>query len=236
MAVGFFSGAAFTARSAGNDTFKYLDNFHFVYQTIKNDYVDVTTLNKLFEGAIRGMLQSLGDPYSRYMDENEYKDFRSEVTGKFVGIGVEVSIRDGEIIIVSPIEDTPAKKAGLKSGDVIISVDDSFVRGRQINEIIKSLRGSPGNLGSTVKLIVRREGFTEPLTFVVERKTIELASVKWGVMAENSSVGYIRITHFYSQTVTDCEKALLDFNDKKIRKIVLDLRDNPGAILTPRSA
>jgi carboxyl-terminal processing protease len=225
IALGFFCGTAFSARSQESESFRFLDNFHFVYQTIKSDYVDAISPRKLFEGAIRGMLQSLEDPYSRFLDENEYKEFREEVTGKFVGIGVEVSIRDGEIVVVSPIEDTPAKKAGLRSGDIIINVDGTFTRGKQLQEIIKNLKGLPG---SKVKLLVRREGFNEPLEFNIDRTTIEVSSVKSGIMKEDPSVGYLRITHFFAKTVPDCERALAEFNNKKISKLVLDLRDNPG--------
>jgi carboxyl-terminal processing protease len=225
IALGFFCGFSFSARSQESDSFRLLDNFHFVYQTIVSDYVDSVPLKKLFDGAIRGMLQSLEDPYSRYLDENEYRDFREEVTGKFVGIGVEVSVRDGEIVVVSPIEDTPAKKVGIKTGDVIMSVDGTSVRGKQLADIIKNLKGVSG---SSVKVLVKREGFSEPIEFNIERRTIEMSSVKSGIMKENKSVGYLRITHFFAKTVSECEKALQDFNDKKIRKVVLDLRDNPG--------
>lgn len=225
IALGFFCGFSFSARSKESDSFRLLDNFHFVYQTILSDYVDTIPLKKLFDGAIRGMLQSLEDPYSRYLDENEYREFREEVTGKFVGIGIEVSVRDGEIIVVSPIEDTPAKKAGIRTGDIIVSVDGSSVRGKQLNDIIKNLKGVSG---SSVKVMIKREGFSEPIEMTIERRTIEMSSVKSGIMKEDKSVGYLRITHFFAKTVSECEKALTEFNDKKIHKVVLDLRDNPG--------
>ena len=224
--VGFFLGINFKASSAADDSaFKYLDFFHFVYQTIKSDYVEGASSKTLLEGAMRGMLQALEDPYSRFLNEEEYSEFREEVTGKFIGIGVEISVKDGEIVVVSPIADTPAKKAGIRSGDVIVKIDDTFTKGKQISDIIKKIKGLPE---SKVKVLVRREGIPELLEFSVKREPITVSSVKYGVMKEAPAVGYLHITHFYAETAVDTEKALKDLNEKKIRKLVLDLRDNPG--------
>ena len=224
--VGFFLGINFKASSAADDSaFKYLDFFHFVYQTIKSDYVEGASPKTLLEGAMRGMLQSLEDPYSRFLDEGEYSQFQEEVTGKFIGIGVEISVKDNEIVVVSPIADTPAKKAGIRSGDVIVKIDDTFTKGKQISDIIKKIKGLPE---SKVKVLVRREGIPELLEFSVKREPITVSSVKYGVISEAPSIGYLHITHFYAETAVDAEKALKEFNGKKIRKLVLDLRDNPG--------
>jgi len=223
--TGFILGMNFTATSADDTSFKYLDFFHFVYQTVKTDYVETSSPKKLFEGAIRGMLQSLDDPYTRFLDEAEYAEFKEEVTGKFIGIGVEISIKDGEIVVISPIEDTPAKKAGICAGDIIVKIDDTFTKGKQVSDIIKKIKGNPD---SKVKLLVRRDGLPEPIEFEVKREPIKVSSIKYGVMDENASVGYLRISHFYAETAADAEKAIKDLNNRKIRKIVLDLRDNPG--------
>lgn len=225
FSVGFFSGLGFSVHSAEDGSFKYLDYFHSVYQTIRNDYVEDVAPKKLFEGAMRGMIQSLEDPYSRFMDETEFTDFREEVTGKFIGIGVEVTVKDGEIVVVSPIEDSPAKKAGIKAGDVIVRVDDAKANGRPLSEIMKQIKGAPG---SPVKIVVRRTGMTEPIEFSMKREPVRMSSVKSGFIKENQSVGYLRITHFFGETPVDTEKALRAFIDKKVSKIVLDLRDNPG--------
>lgn len=223
--VGFFSGLGFSVQSADDGSFKYLDYFHSVYQTIRNDYVEDVTPKKLFEGAIRGMIQSLDDPYSRFLDESEYNDFREEVTGKFIGIGVEVTVKDGEIVVVSPIEDSPAKKAGVKAGDVIVRVDDTKANGKPLSDIMKLIKGEPG---SQIRISVRRAGMPELIDFTMKREPVRMASVKWGVMSENRSIGYLRITHFFSETAVDTEKALRAFIDRKVNKVVLDLRDNPG--------
>jgi carboxyl-terminal processing protease len=224
--VGFFLGINFNASSAAEDSaFKYLDFFHFVYQTIKSDYVEGSSPKTLLEGGMRGMLQSLDDPYSRFLDEAEYAEFKEEVTGKFIGIGVEISAKDGEIVVVSPIDDTPAKKAGIRSGDVIVKIDDFFTKGKQVSDIIKKIKGIPE---SKVKILVRREGIPELLEFSVKRQPITVSSVKYGVMKETPAVGYLHITHFYAETAVDTEKALKELNNKKIKKLVLDLRDNPG--------
>ncbi|HEY1405435.1 MAG TPA: PDZ domain-containing protein, partial [Spirochaetota bacterium] len=224
FSIGFFSGIGFTVHSADDDSFKYLDFFHSVYQTIRSDYVEPTSPKKLFEGAMRGMIQSLDDPYSRFLDESEYADFREEVTGKFIGIGVEVTVKDSEIVVVSPIEDSPAKKAGIKPGDVVIRIDDYMTRGKPISDIMKQIKGTPG---SPVKIVVRRAGMPEPLEFTMKREPVRMSSVKSGVMKEDPSIGYLRITHFFGETPVDTEKALRDFADRKITKVVLDLRDNP---------
>ena len=224
--VGFFLGINFRASSAADDSaFKYLDFFHFVYQTIKTEYVEGASPKVLLEGAMRGMLQALDDPYSRFLDEAEYAEFKEEVTGKFIGIGVEISSKDGEIVVVSPIDDTPAKKAGICSGDIIVKIDDLFTKGKQVSDIIKKIKGLPD---SKVKILVRRDGIPELLEFNVKREPITVSSVKSGIMKEDPSIGYLHITHFYAETAVDTEKALKDFNSKKVRKIILDLRDNPG--------
>lgn len=223
--VGFFLGVNFSPSVAEDAAFKYLDFFHFVYQTIKSDYVENVSPKTLLEGAMRGMLQSLDDPYTRFLDEAEFSEFKEEVTGKFIGIGVEISIKDGEIVVVSPIDDTPAKKAGIRSGDVIVKIDDIFTKGKQVSDIIKKIKGVPD---SKVKLLVRREGIPELLDFEVKRQPIAVSSVKSGIIEELPSVGYLHITHFYAETAVDTEKVLKDFNSRKIKKVILDLRDNPG--------
>jgi carboxyl-terminal processing protease len=225
IAFGFFLGLAFSVKSAQNDSFKYLDYFHSVYQTISSDYVNPVESKTLFEGAMRGMLQSLDDPYSRFLDEKDYESFKSDVSGQFVGIGVELWIRNGEIVVISAIDDSPAKSAGIRSGDVITSVDGFATKGKSFGEISSRMKGKPG---TDVKVTVRREGTDELIDYTMKRAPIKSESVKYGVRKENPSVGYMRITHFFSDAARDVNKALLDFNNKKIRKLVIDLRDNPG--------
>jgi carboxyl-terminal processing protease len=225
VAFGFFLGIAFSAHSAQSDSFKYLDYFHSVYQTIMSDYVNPVESKSLFEGAMRGMLQSLDDPYSRFLDEKDYESFKSDVSGQFVGIGVELWIRNGDIIVISAIDDSPAKSAGIRSGDLITNIDGYSIKGKSFGDISTRMKGKPG---TEVKVTVRRDGIDDPIDFTMKRAPIKSESVKYGVMKENPSVGYMRITHFFSDTSRDVNRALLDFNNKKIRKLVIDLRDNPG--------
>jgi carboxyl-terminal processing protease len=224
-ALGFFLGIAFSAKSAQSDSFKYLDYFHSVYQTIVSDYVNPVESKNLFQGAMRGMLQSLDDPYSRFLDDKDYESFKSDVSGQFVGIGVELWIRNGDIIVISAIDDSPAKRAGVRSGDIITSIDGYAIKGKSFGDISSRMKGKPG---TEVKITVRREGTDDSIDFTMKRAPIKSESVKYGIMKENPSVGYVRITHFFSDTARDVNKAIMEINNKKIRKLVVDLRDNPG--------
>lgn len=224
---GLFLGLSISfARSADDTTFRFLDQFHFVYQTIRAEYVEDTNARQLFEGAMQGMLAALNDPYTRFLDKEQYAEFREGVTGEFVGIGVEISVKDDEIVVIAPIEDSPAKRAGIIQGDVILKVDETVVRGKNISEVIKQIKGQPE---SEVKILVRRTGFSEPLEFAIQRAPIHMSSVKYGIIQEQrGKTGYIRITQFFDNTPRDVKKALETYNAQRINRLVLDLRDNPG--------
>ena len=227
FALGLFLGISITMGLSQEGSFKYLDFFHYVYQTISADYVENTEPKSLFYGAINGMLQSLGDPYSRFLNEDDYSEFKQDVTGKFVGVGVEIALKDNEMVVVSPIDDTPAQRAGIKAGDVIIQVNDTMVKDSKFNDVMKLIKGEPH---SKVKIAVRREGFTEPLNFDLERLPIKVDSIKYGMIGD-THIGYIKIKHFYAETTADVERALNYFNKEGVKKLVIDLRWNPGGDL-----
>lgn len=229
LTIGIFLGLNLSfAKSAENNTLKYLDYFHFVYQTIKNQFVENKNAETIFQGAMKGMLDSLNDPYSRYLDKKKYAEFKEAVTGKFVGIGIEITVKNDQVIVIAPIEDAPAYKAGIITGDIILKVDDNIVKGTNLSDVIKKIKGKP-NTKTTI--LIKRNGFPEPLKFVLERESIKVKSTKYGIIKEEKSLAYIKITHFFDTTAIEVEKALKFFNSKNINKLILDLRDNPGGNL-----
>lgn len=227
--LGFFLGFNLsTAQSSDDPSFKYLDYFHFVYQTIKLDYVEESKPKEVFYGAIRGMLNALNDPYTRFLDEEDYTQFNEAVTGQFVGVGIEITIKNDEIIVIAPINGSPAKKAGITSGDRIIKINDTVLTEKNINTVINEIKGTPG---SSVKLFVKRDGFPEALEFDLKREAIKISAVHYGMIEEQSRTGYLKITSFYSDTHIDVRKALLDLKKQGAKRLILDLRDNPGGNL-----
>ena len=152
--TGLFTGISVTFISAAaNSSHKYLDFFHQAYRVIISDYVDEPDSKKMFYGAIKGMIDSLGDPFTRFLNEDEISDLNELTSGRFVGIGVEVAVRDGELVVISPIQNSPAFRAGIEAGDVITSVDDERIKDNNFDEIMKNMKGIPG---SKVKITVRR--------------------------------------------------------------------------------
>jgi len=227
--AGLFIGinASFLS-SAAEPAHKYLDYFHRVYQLIVTEYVDETSPRDMFYGAISGMMNALNDPFSRFLDEKSYEELKEMTTGKFLGVGIEITIRDGQVMVVSPIDDSPAKKAGIMSGDVITKINDKQAKGMKLEKIEKMIRGLPK---SSVKLQIKREGFDEPLVFEMERAPVKINSVEYD-MIEGGNIGYLRIKNFGSETTRDAAKALKFFNSRGAGRIVIDLRNNPGGLLS----
>lgn len=226
--AGIFIGVniAFTV-SAQEPSFKYLDFFHQVYQLIRNEYVEQPDSKNLFYGAIRGMIASLNDPFSRFLDEQEYSQLKEETSGEFIGVGIEISAKNGDIVVVSPIEGTPAMKAGIQPGDIIYKVDNKPIKNKNINDIVSMIRGKPH---TKVTLSIIREGIDEPIDVELERLPIKLQTVNYAVI-DSTGVGYLRIKVFSEDTATEVKKALQYFKNNNINKCIIDLRWNPGGLL-----
>jgi carboxyl-terminal processing protease len=205
-----------------------LRTFTEIFGRIKKDYVEPVSDKKLLEGAIRGMLTEL-DPHSSYLDQEQYKDLRVGTTGQFGGLGIEVTMEDGFVKVVSPIDDTPAQRAGMKAGDLIIRLDEKPVKGMTLMEAVKLMRGEPG---SDITLTVVREGEQAPLKITITRAIIKVKSVKNKTL--DKGFGYIRISSFQSRTgqgVKEAVKSLKKENGGTLEGLVLDLRNNPGGVL-----
>jgi len=203
--------------------------FTDIYARIKKDYVEEVGDEELLEGAIRGMLGSL-DPHSSYLSQDEFKELQIGTTGEFGGLGIEVGMENGFVRVISPIEDTPADKAGVKAGDVIIKLDETQVKGLTLNEAVKLMRGKRG---SKILLTIVREGEVKPLEITVVRDVIRVKSVRSRIL--EPGYGYIRISSFQSKTTRNVIAAvekLLKKSDQNLAGLILDLRNNPGGVLT----
>ena len=205
-----------------------LRTFTEVFSRIKADYVEPVDDKKLLRDAIQGMLSGL-DPHSSFLDPEGFKDIRVGTEGEFGGLGIEVTMEDGFVKVVSPIEDTPAARAGLKTGDLIIRLDNKAVKGMTLNEAVKNMRGKPG---SEITLTVVREGQPKPLVFTLARAVIKIQSVKHRML--DDGFGYVRITQFQANTGDNLKDALTKLklqNKGNLKGLVLDLRNNPGGVL-----
>lgn len=206
-----------------------LQTFIDVYQRIKLNYVDDVEGKTLIKDAIRGMLSGL-DPHSTYLDTEEFNDLKVGTSGKFGGLGIEVSMENGFVKVVAPIDDTPASRAGLKTGDLIIRLDDKPVKGISLNDAVDIMRGKPG---SKIKLTIIRKGVTTPIVKTLKRATIKVKSVKSRLLDDD--YGYVRITQFQSRTTQDLKKAISELKKETegagLKGLVLDLRNNPGGLL-----
>lgn len=208
--------------------FDELRTFTEIFGRIKQDYVEPVSDKKLLEDAIRGMLSGL-DPHSAYLANEEYKELQEGTTGQFGGLGIEVGMENGFVKVVSPIDDTPAQKAGIKAGDLIVRLDDRPVKGMTLGEAVKIMRGEPGSL---IVLTVIREGAEAPLKFEITRDIIKVKSVKSRLLEKDYA--YVRISSFQSGTGESLVEAIADLkkeNEAPLKGIVLDLRNNPGGVL-----
>lgn len=227
--AGLFLGIHFSFKAdAAESSFKYLDQFHKAYQIIKAEYVDEPPSKDVFFGAISGMVRSLKDPFSRFLNEESFSELKEMTTGKFVGVGIEITEKEGQIVVITPIEDSPAMHAGIMSGDTIVKVNDTELKGDGINETITMIKGIAG---SRVKLYVKRDGYPALLEFDIERAPIRIKSVESAYIPDYK-IGYIRIINFSIDTAKDVEKALKSFTANGAEKLIIDLRYNPGGLLT----
>ncbi len=216
-----------TPEPSDSDTYRQLDLFGEVFERVRADYVENVSDEQLIEAAINGMLSAL-DPHSSYMNAKNFQDMQVQVRGEFGGLGIEVTMENGIVKVVSPIDDTPAAKAGVKPGDLIVQIDGEPVQGMSLNDAVTRMRGP---VGSEIKLTIKREG-KDPFDVTMKRAVVKIQSVK--EQLEGDDVGYIRITSFNEQADSGVKDAIKDLRAKagaKLTGIVLDLRNNPGGLL-----
>jgi len=210
-----------------NNIYKKIDLFSEVLDKINKEYVDEVNQSEAMDAAINGVLQSL-DPYSAYMSPESFKDMQTETSGEFGGLGIEVSMEYGVVKVISPIDNSPASKVGVKAGDYIIKIDDIQVQGKSLTEAVELMRGP---VGTDIEITVRRRGEKKALTFIITRDIIEIASVKARIIDEKT--GYLRLTSFNENSSNQIKDKIKEFNkNKKIVNYILDLRNNPGGLLS----
>jgi carboxyl-terminal processing protease len=217
------------ARAAVSDTYRELNLFGDVFERVRADYVEKPDDSKLVESAINGMLAGL-DPHSSYMDPKSFRDMQVQTRGEFGGLGIEVTMEDGLVKVVAPIDDTPAAKAGVMANDIITHLDDEAVQGLTLNQAVDKMRGP---VNTKIKLTIMRKGADKPIEVSIVRDIIRVKSVRWH--PEGGDVGYIRITQFNEQTNDGLKQAINELNAQlgadKIKGYVVDLRNNPGGLL-----
>ncbi len=210
-----------------NDIYKKIDLFGEVLEKINEEYVDEINQSDSMDSAINGLLQSL-DPYSAYMPPEVFNEMQTETSGEFGGLGIEVSMEAGVVKVISPIDDTPASRAGIKAGDYIVKIEDTQVQGKTLSEAVDLMRGP---VGSSIELTVRRRGEKKALTFNITREIIKIQSVKADLLEKD--IGYIRLTSFNENSSKQIEDKIEELEkDQDISAYILDLRNNPGGLLS----
>ena len=216
-----------SVNSLENNIYHKIDVFGEVLEKINKEYVDEIDQSKSMDSAINGLLQSL-DPYSAYMSPETYNLMQTETSGEFGGLGIEVSMESGVVKVISPIDDTPASRAGIKAGDYIVKINDTQVQGKSLTEAVDLMRGP---VGSGIELSIRRKGVKKTLTFNIIRQIIEVQSVKSDLLESN--IGYIRLTSFNENSGSQIKKKIKELEkDSKVESYILDLRNNPGGLLS----
>ena len=209
------------------DIYKKIDLFSEVLNKINKQYVDDVNQSEMMDAAINGVLQSL-DPYSAYMSPEMFENMATETSGEFGGLGIEVGMEAGVVKVISPIDNSPAYRVGVKAGDYIVKINEIQVQGKSLSEAVELMRGP---VGSDIEITVRRRGERKALTFIITREIIEVASVKTEIKDKN--VGYIRLTSFNENSSDQIKKKMGEFKkNKNIEKYILDLRNNPGGLLS----
>ena len=220
---------SFSKVNAANedDIYKKIDLFSEVLDKINKEYVDDVNQSEAMDAAINGVLQSL-DPYSAYMSPESFQDMQTETSGEFGGLGIEVGMEYGVVKVISPIDNSPASKVGVKAGDYIVKIDDIQVQGKSLTEAVELMRG---RVGTDIEITVRRRGEKKALTFIITRDIIKIASVKSRIIDEKT--GYLRLTSFNENSSDQIKDKIKEFNkNKKIKNYILDLRNNPGGLLS----
>jgi carboxyl-terminal processing protease len=212
-----------------NDLYEKIDLFGEVLENIEKDYVDEVDQAEMMDSAINGVLQSL-DPYSAYMSPETFKEMQTDTSGQFGGLGIEIGMEAGVVKVISPIDDTPAAKAGIKAGDYIVKIGEEQVQGKSLMDAVKLMRGP---VGSSIDLTIRRKKVKKPLEFKITRKIIQVQSVSSEIISKNKNLGYIRLKSFNENSDKQFLKSLKKFEkNTKIKGYVIDLRNNPGGLLT----
>src|SRR6202140_34484 len=218
-----------SANAASSDTYRQLNLFGNVFERVRADYVEKPDDSKLVESAINGMLGGL-DPHSSYMDPSSLRDIQVQTRSEFGGLGMEVTMEDGLVKVVAPIDDTPAAKAGVMANDIITKLDDEQVHGLTLNQAVEKLRGP---VNTKIKLTIMRKDADNPIEVSITREIIRVKSVR--SHTEGDDVGYIRVTQFNEQTTDGLKKAISDLTTQlgaeKVKGFVIDLRNNPGGLL-----
>ncbi len=224
MPIGFGS----SAKAAAADTYRQLNLFGDVFERVRADYVEKPDDSKLIETAINGMLSGL-DPHSSYMEPKAFRDMQVQTRGEFGGLGIEVTMEDGLIKVVAPIDETPAAKAGVRANDIITKLDEEQVQGLTLNQAVEKMRGA---VNTKIKLTIMRKGAEKPIEVSITRDVIRVRAVR---SRPEDDVGYIRITQFNEQTTENLKKAITDLQNQitadKLKGFVVDLRNNPGGLL-----
>ena len=230
VAIGFFLAGQWvpSVSAVPRQDYESLELFTNILSIVKKNYVEEVDTKNLVDGAVSGMLHSL-DPHSAYLTPENYKDLQMDTQGRFGGLGIEITIKSGVLTVVSPIEDTPAFKAGIKPGDMIFKIEDQFTKDMTLVDAVKKMRGLRG---TKINISIKREGVPELIDFTLVRDTIRVQSVRSRVL--ESGYGYIRLAQFQERSDRDAQKALEKFVAEKggLKGLVLDLRNNPGGLLT----
>jgi carboxyl-terminal processing protease len=217
------------AKAESSDTYRQLNLFGDIFERVRAHYVEKPDDSKLVEAAINGMVNGL-DPHSSYMDPKSFRDMQVQTRGEFGGLGIEVTMEDGLVKVVAPIDDTPAAKAGVRANDIITHINDEAVKGMTLDQAVEKMRGL---VNTKIKLRIMRKGADKPMELAITRDIIRVRSVRSRI--EGGDVGYIRITQFNEQTMEGLKKALSDIASQvppdKLRGYVIDLRNNPGGLL-----
>ena len=214
------------AYAVNDDIYEKIDLFSEVLDKINKEYVDEIDQSKTMDAAINGVLQSL-DPYSAYMSPEVFNNMQTETSGEFGGLGIEVGMESGVVKVISPIDNTPASKAGVKAGDYIVKIDGIQVQGKSLTEAVEIMRGP---VGSEIEITVRRKGIKKAIIFNITREIIEIQSVKSKII--DKKIGYIRLTQFNENSSSQIKEKITELKNKQIRGYIFDLRNNPGGLLS----
>jgi carboxyl-terminal processing protease len=225
LVSGVLIGKGWERTGHATETYEELRTFSEVLTQVQKNYVDETKVKDLVQGAIRGMLSTL-DPHSAYMTPEMYKEMQVETKGEFGGVGIQIGVKENRLAVIAPIDGTPAHRAGIKAGDYITKVNEESTKDLSLMDAVQKMRGPKG---TKVNLTIQRDGTADPLQFTLVRDTIKIESVKSKVL---ENIGYVKLTQFQEATGRDLAKALKQFKEQKVQSTILDLRNNPGGLLT----